>query len=357
MELLEQIFETDIPKINFLERKQKIISPFTIIVAPPKTGKSFLIYDYLSKYQKDSYLYIDFFQYKNHIQDIKKYLQEFINKHQIKILVLENFNFNFKLPTNLQSIIITTTINKSISNFQMLYLYGLDFEEFLLFDKKHQNAIVSYNNFMKFGNIPEILEYPEYKKQQRLYEILKLFVQDKVEFEILCLIISNMGEKKSIYQLFNSLKKDTKISKDRFYSVCDKFQFNHIVFFVQKYLQPKASKKIFIFNHTFYETISYKKNFNNLFKNMVFLELWYRFDQIYYLDDIDFFTSVDYCGYVAIPFFNHINSGSMIEKLTKQIIKYNIKSLFIITINNEQEFLIEDTKVVVIPFNNWALLF
>ena len=75
-------------------------------------------------------------------------------------------------------------------------------------------------------------------------EILKLFVDDSIELDILLLLIKNSGEKKSIFQLYNTLKKEKKISKDRFYNYCDYLEYNKIIYFCQKFEQPKGVKKI-----------------------------------------------------------------------------------------------------------------
>ena len=49
MNILESCYEIHFSKINFIERKVKITNPKTILYGAPKTGKSFLIYDFLSK--------------------------------------------------------------------------------------------------------------------------------------------------------------------------------------------------------------------------------------------------------------------------------------------------------------------
>jgi hypothetical protein len=275
MNILEQIYDNTLHKVNFLERKVSIAAGNTIIKGPPKSGKTYMIYDYLSQYKPNEYLYIDLDDYKNNNMKISLYLEDFIAENKIEVLVLENFKFDFDLP-KVTSILITTNKNTKIENFDTLYLTPLDFEEFILFDTKHQNTTNSFNSFLKFGNFPEIIEYSEQKKAKRNYEICQLYCEDKVELEILFLLIKSASEKKSIFQLFNTLKKTTKISKDRFYKVSEKYEQNHLIYFCRKYQQPKAVKKIFIFNHALLDIVSYNKNFNNLFKNMIYLDIHKR---------------------------------------------------------------------------------
>ena len=51
MKLLEENYQINFSKINFLERKIKIINSKTIICGPSKVGKSYLVYDFLSNFK------------------------------------------------------------------------------------------------------------------------------------------------------------------------------------------------------------------------------------------------------------------------------------------------------------------
>jgi len=354
MNILEQIYDNNFHKINFLERKVSIDTKNTILKGPPKSGKTYLIYDYLSQFKEDQYIYIDCDDYKNSTSDIGKHLEYFIEENKIEVLVLENFKFNFNLP-KVTSIIITTSQDIKIKNFDTIYLTPLDFEEFILFDIKHQNTANSFNSFLKFGNSPEIIEYSEQKKAKRNYEICQLYCEDKIELEILFLLIKSASEKKSIFQLFNTLKKTTKISKDRFYKTCEKYENNHIIYFCPKFEQPKTVKKIYIFNHSLLDIVSYNKNFNNLFQNMVYLEIYKKHKEIFYLDDIDFYIPEDDLIILTIPFFNNFEVIKISMKLSPYIKRYNIKKIFIITVSNEKKISIGNIDAKVIKFYDWVL--
>lgn len=356
MNIIEQIYDNYSNKINFLERKISIQNRKTIIKGPPKSGKSYLIYDYLSKFNNDIFLYIDFDDYRNNIDEIEKYLTSFIDEHNIEIVIFENFNFDIELP-NLQDIIITTTKDIILDDFETIYLKSLDFEEFLLFDNKHQNILNSFTSFLKFGNSPDIIDYSEYKKSKRNYEICKLYCEDKTELNILLLLIKSAGEKKSILQLYNFMKKKEKISKDKFYRVCEKYKNNHIIYFCEKYNQPKAVKKIFIFNYALLDIIAYNKNFTNLFKNMVYLELYNEENKnnIFYLDNIDFYILNKREIILTIPFFNNLLISSVSKKILSVIDKVYIEKIIIITVSNEISFYIDDIVVNVVKFYDWVL--
>ena len=355
MNILEHIYEINFTKINFFERKQSIKNKNTILIGPPKSGKSYLIYDYLSNYESEEYLYIDFEDCRNHFTSIKNELKSFVKQNPIEVLVLENYKFDLDLPKVTSTII--TTYHKIPSNldFDILKIAPLDFEEFLLFDTKHNSLANSFNSFLKYGSFPEILEFSDSKKHLRNFEVCKLYAQDKTYFEILFILIKSASQKKSVFQLFNTLKKDIKISKDKFYKVFEEFESNGIIHLCSKYNQPKAVKKIFIFNHALIDIVSYKKNFNNLFKNMVYLELNKRFNGVYYLDNIDFFLPSQNYLVLAIPFFNTLVSSTIISKLLPYIQEYKIKTITIVTVSSEQTIFIEELEATVVPFYNWVL--
>lgn len=354
MNILNQIYDNEIPKINFLERKQAITCNNTIIYGPPKSGKTYLIYDYLSQYKKNEYLYIDLENYKNKDQNIEIFLDEFIKNNTIKVLVLENFNFDFQLP-KVTSTIITTKVKKTFKGFCTIELFNLDFEEYLLFDTKHQNISHSFNTFLKYGNQPEILEYNENKKTNRNEEICKLYCNDQTKFEILMMFIKSSGEKKSLYQLFTQMKKYIKISKDRFYKTALEFEDTKIIYFIEKFDQPRAVKKLFLYNHSLIDLASYQKKFNNLFSNMVFLELLKQYNDIFYLEKIDFYIPNAAIAIFCIPFFNNMQIENLKKILASKIEKYKIEKVFIITVSTEFEIKIKDLNVDVITFYNWVL--
>lgn len=354
MKILEACYEINFSKINFIERKQKIQKSKTIISGPPKTGKSYLIYDYLSNYKTKDYLYIDFFDLRNNVKEIFMDLEKFIKMNEITILVLENFEFQFEIPI-CETIIISTSYPYKIRGFENIILNALDFEEYLLHDNKHQNITQSFNSFLKFGNLPELINIDEHKKIQRLQEIIKLSCLDETFYEILKSLIENIDEKKSLFQIYNSLKLKIKISKDKFYEICKKLENNKIIYFIPKYNQEKSLKKIFTYNHSFFNAISHSKKFKNEFSNMIFLELQNRYNDIYYLDSIDFYIKSKNMAVIAIPFFNSFLTTNLMKKIIKISHEFNINEISIISISNNEKINDPKIKINVIPFYEWAL--
>lgn len=354
MRSLEACFEINFSKVNFIERKVKITESKTIISGASKTGKSYLIYDFLSSFKPKEYLYIDFCDLRNNISEISINLEKFIKMNEIIVLVIENFDFSFDLPS-CENIILSTQIPIQIKGFKNLIISALDFEEYLLHDNKHQNITQSFNSFLKFGNLSEIINYDEHKKIHRLQEIIELQCKDITQYEIFKILIENIDEKKSLFQLFNILKNKIKISKDKFYETCKIYENNKSIYFLEKFNQKKSAKKIYCYNHSFLNAISHVKKFKNEFSNMIFLELINKYKEIYYLDYIDFYVKSKNMAIVAVPFFNKVLMNNLLKKIIKNANEFNINEINIITISNNEKIQDSKLKINIIPFYEWAL--
>jgi predicted AAA+ superfamily ATPase len=351
---LEACYEIEFHKINFLERKNRITHPKTIITGPFKSGKSYLIYDYLSHFKSHEYLYIDLYDIRHDKQEIIEHLDAFIKKNSIKVLILENFAFDFEF-TLCDSVIITSSLQKNLKGFKTLQLHALDFEEFLLHDNRHQTITHSFNAFFKYGNLPLIAPLDENKKISRAQELLMHFCKNDLNLAIFKILIFNIDEKKSLRELFNSLKQNIKISKDKFYEICKMFEQNAVFYFVQKYQQSKATKKIYCYNHGYLSAVSHQKKFKNEFANMVFLELKNRHCEIFYHDFIDFYIPNKHLGILCITFFNELLIDKIMKKITLAQKEIALQELYIVTIGNTHTFKLQNLKIQVVPFYEWAL--
>ena len=354
MTSLEFCHEIEFSKINFIERKIRITHPRTIIHGAFKSGKSFLIYDYLANFKSEDYLYIDLEDTRNDIDEIKKNLEEYVLRNRIKVIVLENFTFDFKIPF-CDSVIISCKEKKLLKGYKNIFLTALDFEEYLLHDKKNQNITHSFNSFLKYGNLPQSAQTSEFKILQDLQNFIKLICKDETSQEILKILILNIDEKKSLNQLYLTLKNRIKISKDKFYEQCTIFEEQKIIYFIAKYDHIKSVKKIYTYNPAFLSAISHKKKFKNELTNIIFLELNNKYKEIYYLDYIDFYIPSKNLAIVSIPFFNSFMMQSQLKKIKKQLEEYKIKELNVISVSNNEHFFYDNYEINVIPFYEWAL--
>ncbi len=351
---LELIYENKIIFPQFLERKISIKHNKTLLYGVKSSGKTYLIYDYLSKNPDKNYIYIDMEDYKIDKNSLK-FLEDFIYQHNIDILVIENYTKDIILP-KVDSILLSTQDYINIEDFTILYIPPLDFEEFILFDTKHQNITNSFNSFLKYGNLAQIIDYKDYKKQLRNKEILELYEPNPTSREILKLLIKSSNELKSPFWLYSILKKQIKISKDFIYKQIKIYQNNKAIFLCEKYNQPKATKKIFCFNHALIDIVHFNKKFINIFTNMVFLELHNRYKEIFYLDNIDFYIPQTKTIILCTPFFNKLIFSNLSAKILKSIYNIDIEQIIFITINNNDEnIFIDNINCEIIPFYEWAL--
>ncbi len=354
MKTLEVCYELDFSKINFIERKAKIENGKTLVYGAPKCGKTYLIYDYLATFDTKDYIYIDFNDFRNDKEEIKENLNNFLIERKIKVLVLENFDFSFAIP-NCQNIIISTHNYIELKNFDKLQVKALDFEEYLLHDNRFHTATQAFNTFLKYGNMPGVVNLEEHNKERRLQEILRLYAKSSTYEQILKILFLNIDEKKSLFQLFNTLKSRIKISKDKFYEVCKIFENAGLVYFLPKYNQEKALKKIYSYNHAFLNAITHSKKFKNEFTNMVFLQLEVNYKKIYYLDTIDFYIKDENYLVLAVPFFNPLLKTSISKKLQKVIHELQIKKIDIVTVGYNEKFKLFNIDIEISPFFEWAV--
>lgn len=354
MKTLEAAHQTDFSKFPFLERKISITSKHTLLYGPPRSGKSYLILDYLAKFESTQYLYIDFNDMRIDVEEVEKNLQEYIIEHQIKIVALDNFDFQCELPIS-KEIILSSNCIQHLEGFSSLLVMPLDFEEYILHNPKLQTTTHSFNSFLKYGNLPGLLEYTDEKKTTRIQEIIKLYCSNTTQLEVLKILFKSLGEKRSIFQMFNQLKKKTKISKDMFYSLCDAHEKNCLIFFIEKFDQPKATKKLYAYNHTFLDSLNHQKKFSNEFSNMIFLELLKKKNPMFYLDKIDFYIPKRKKLMLSIPFFNALQIPKVSTILLPYIKLLQIKRILIITVGVEQSFFCDNIEVQAVPFYEWAL--
>jgi len=194
--ILEKLYEVNFDKLFPLQRKVQITYPNTIVKGAPKSGKSYLIFDYLKQYKDKQYLYIDLDDIRIDTLRIFYNLDRFLLEHsKIEILAIDNceiFPQAILKNIKLKSIIVSTSIyDIDYENFRTIFLQPLDFEEYILFDTKHTNTVNTFNSFFKYGNFPEIIQFNENKQLYRNQEILRLITFSQTQFEILKLLIKS----------------------------------------------------------------------------------------------------------------------------------------------------------------------
>ena len=312
-------------KIN--QRKTKINFENTIITGPKRVGKTFLVFDFLKNF-KGKYKYIDF----------KDYREKNFDFTGIDLVVYDNYDFSKPIPPVTTFVISEKNIN--IEGFKKIELKGLDFEEFFAFENT-TNINHCFDRFLRLGNFPRIFN-EEYFKDEYLKETFELLPYNK---EILSFFFTHIGEKFTLFQIYQILKKRMKISKDSFYKTTNELIKNRVIYEVNKFNSPKSPKKFFAYNFVFKNIMTNKKNILHKFENMIFLELNEK--EIYYKDTLNFYLPKKELGILVMPFANEDAAEEKLKKVS------DVKRVEIITISNEFSLKNKNFEVEVIPFWQW----
>ncbi len=350
---LEYLYGLDYKKFSLNDRKFKIEEKKLIIRYVRQSGVSTLIFDHLQNYKKDEYLYIDFNDIRIDTPQIMLQIDEFIKKKRVILLILENFDFKYQVP-NCEEIIITTQEDKNITGFKKKDLFGLDFEEFLSFEKKFTAIEQAFNNFANNGTYPQIYTTSNPNRIKLLQQIITSTVDNKKELKILKILSKYQSTKVSLYKLFKELKEELKISKDIFYHYVKKLQDSRHIIMVEKFSKKNSVKKIYLIDFTIKNALSFEKDFIKRFENIVFLELYKRDYKLFYTDEIDIFLPNEKKGIFCIPFLPTNLLKTKIVKRKKYFKKLSIYKIEIITLGNEGNFTDDGILYDIIPFWNWA---
>lgn len=347
--LLETILESYPKNLSKTHRKLTLnLQPHHLLFGGKNIGKTDFILQY---YQQESFknlkkLYINLADCRlNPNKDLND-LESFCHKEKIEVLILDSYSqdfLDFPLP-NLPYTTLISHLPHAIPNFQTLELPPITFAEYTQIHR--QSAQDAFNGYLKYGNLFEGELLNEYKKG----ELLKSFVGDKTNFWILKNFIQNLGLKASLHQIYTKLKKEGKISKDRFYQYANFLKESKTLFWVEKFEHDLAPKKLYFYDFTLKNAVSYERNFAALFENMVFLELLYGFKEaVFFTDKLDFYLPNPMLGILCMPF---IQPHALEQKLSKIIKEREFCERFLIlTLNQKAQGENLGTPYTILPFS------
>lgn len=278
------------------------LSNLNLLYGPKGVGKTSIALDFYKNIQEDNRLYIDLEDCRI---NAKKDLENLKNL-KIDYLIINNFTQDFPIP-NFSNITLISPIPYSIPSFKSFFIPPMTFYEY---KEIHKNDD-ALKDFIKCGNLLEINE-------NQKVDFLKLFCEDKINFWILKTLILHSGKKVTSHQIFTKLKKEGKLSKDRFYSYCHFLENSKSLVWVEKFEHSFAPKKLYFWDFTLKNTLSFERNFHTLFENMVLLELLYSFKkEVFYTDKLDFYIPELSLGILCMPFFQ----PEFLEQTLNKIIK------------------------------------
>lgn len=360
---LKDLYEEKIEKIDYIERKKRIVSPKTILFGSINSGKSYLLLDYLSKFQKESVLYVDWSDLRVKKDELFAKLDEILLKNkEIKAIGIDNFNdlnleelVKFVEKKNSYSIIISTRQKELvIDGFERLAIYPLDFEEFMLFDKKRSDTQAILAAFLRHGNgaknpfiqVAKIAEFEQLVFRANLTYNELLVLQNSLQY---------VDEIFSVNRVYLELKESNKISKDSVYGAIAKFENELLLNLIANYEDKRAMKKLYFSHFGLRDSFDFKKDFHKKFANALFCELLNLDEEICYTKELDFYLPKRGLAILLAPFSANEFVFLKFKKLTPKLKELKISKLNVISMANSDILDYEGLRCEIVPFYQFVL--
>lgn len=348
--LLDEYYRYDLHNAGFIERKQTIGEENTLIYGITQSGKTALIKNYLLSHKKSTYLYLDCRDVRLETGELNRSLELFCRDNKISILALDNYNEDIEL-FELDQIILSADRELPLS-YTTIQLGLLDYEEFLAFETKFDSTAL--NHFFQLGGFPAMHRIPSEERVLYLQSALKRTLEP-IEFSILSQASKMVTQKVSAFNLYERLKSERKISKDKLYLHLLSMYERGYLKSLSKYNHPSAIKKLYLCDIAIKHALVVQKHFGRLFENLVFSELDKHHIECYYDEGIDFFLPQRGQIIIASPFANEHALFKKVEALEAFIVSNRVQEVIVVTMNLESTLSHPISRIEMIPFERWAL--
>lgn len=304
---------------------------------------------------------------KNRSENFFREIREFLmGNKQISSLFLDNFSSadfeisslqSFAEGLNLKRFIISTRDRElALPGFERIELLPLSFEEFIAFDKRHNEINSMISAFLAQGGgaknpfiaPAEILEF-----EQRL--LTANF--SRTEILILKECLGFVHAAFSANKIYTALKPRIKISKDAIYGTIAKLERENFIRFLSKAGEPARAKKLYFSHFNMREILTSKKDFSKKFANVLFCELLGLNTPIFYTKELDFYLPALKMGVLVIPFSDADIIFLKFRKILSVLKRLGITSLKVVSMANSGKLEIEGIRCDVVPFHEFVLSF
>ncbi|MCK9455260.1 MAG: ATP-binding protein [Sulfurimonas sp.] len=350
--LLEELYKTDINPDKFHFRKLFLHESTSYqINGISQSGKTKLVKNYLLGLKKSSYLYIDCSDLRIDIAELNSELPLFCSRNRINTLVFDNYTSDIKI-FNTPQLIICSELHYDIEFLTSVKLYPLDYEEFLAYEYKYDSTALK--NFFQLGGFAYMHKISSDERVGYIQRTLK-FALDDIELDILIYCTKMMAQKISPYSIYERLKQNRKISKDKLYKSFESLSAKNYIHQLQKASHPKAIRKIYLCDISLKSALTTDKHFGRVFENMIYLELLKSDTECYYDEGIDFYLPKNSEVILATPFADERALFKKIEAIEAFIFRYQIKKITSITMSTDGSISHPFSKIEMVPFDIWAL--
>ncbi|MDX9814456.1 MAG: ATP-binding protein [Sulfurimonas sp.] len=352
LNLLEDLYKLDIKIDKNYSRKLSLEENISyMVVGVAGSGKTKLIKNHLSGLKKGSYLYINCSDFRLDIDGLNTLLSQFCLKNHIDTLVLDNYKSTINIP-NVPVLILSSELNLGYDFLKTLRLYPLSYEEFLAYEGKYD--VSALNQYLNLGGF---YEFYQKTSDERIYGIQNLLKTslDEIPLNILLQSSKMLAQKISPFAIYERLKNHIKISKDKLYSSYANLLERNYIHELPKLNHPKATKKLYICDITLKNALSNIKNFSRIFENLIYLELLKSNHDSFYDEGVDFYIPSKNMVVLASPFADERAIFKKLESMESFIFMHGVKTINIVSVNNEITINHPFAKVEILPFDRWAL--
>jgi hypothetical protein len=222
----------------------------------------------------------------------------------------------------------------------------------LAFEQKYDSTALSH--FFQLGGFPAMHKIAS---EERSLYLQKTFAGalDETELAILIQATKMMTQKVSAHNLYERLKLERKISKDKLYIYLQSLYDRRYLYGLEKFNHPSAVKKLYLCDIAIKHALTLQKHFGRVFENLIYLELVKHAIECYYEEGIDFYLPSRSQIILAIPFENEHSLFKKIEALEAFIITHEVQQVIVVTMNLESSLSHPIAKIEMVPFAQWAL--
>ena len=355
MEQLEALYESSPKAVGFVERKLEIPSHTLNLYGPPKTGKTWLLLDYLSHLPRKKRLYIDLRDLRIEKEALGAQLQNFIDAHKIEHVAIDHFDGSFPIPRCRQLILATRTPYQENPFMPLLEVPPLDFEEYLAFEKRPTQLEHSFSHYLRTGALPAMTGVHESLLTTKLHEQVRTILPNENERTLFRYLAKFLGKPVTANQLYTLVKKEHKISKDWLYRTLKGWESEQILRWMEKLGQPRAAKRLLIYDFAMPASLYFEKSLMGQLYSLASIRLLRRDPRTTFTDTIDLFLPDTRHALLLSPFANPQSAAAKIAKRVEEIDRLHIEKITILTISNSFEFLFDEIPVTATPFYEWIL--
>ncbi len=354
LQLLEEYYRQNLSISRFISRKSTLDDRSTYLYGVAQSGKTALIKHYLLTCKKNSYLYLDCRDLRLDADVFNRSIDLFCLERGITIVALDNYAPKFKAPRVTQLILSGEHLLEIPQrHFRPLQIRPLDYEEFLAYEPKYDSTAL--NHFLQLGGYPAMHALAADQRTLYIQQMLSQALSP-MELKIIGVIANSSAVKLSAYSIYERLKHEQRISKDKLYKEVVALIEKKYIYEVSKFAHERAIKKLYLCDIAIKNALTIQKHFGRLFENLVFLEMHKRHFEIFYVENIDFYLPQHQRIVLCMPFGAQDALFKKIESIESFIIAHNIVHVEVVTVSSEGSLQHPFVSVQMLPFSEWAII-